>query len=467
MLDLPPNFEVTDTHARICALSAYLSPALSSSSVAYAFGVCIKPAGLTRFAADIKNLLEHGFLQRDAQGFANSLTFTMDCSSDVQAGIQISGNDGQVKAKRNRLNVVSYDYLWDVAGMKAAYKALDIADEKNLTRQALQSGAKTAEGVVKLLAKGDNVLAQRGLIALTSPYENALMRVWQNAIAKMSIMRRDVEQLSRIHQAVKEGLFSHFTAASLDERSRLSSLFQTFLLNLVKELNTPSNEPVKARIIRCLPEENEKMRAYIESDGCTWEKAAEVSARDLLSIYNGIKSSRFTVKDADELFRHLLDAKIAASSHVVQVSYDFEVLPEYDDSMEKLVHEKEFRDATIQWIKSTLFPDSQVELVLPRFSARTSFATLRKNLFESLHAQIDGDKPESPAMQLAKQELDNYFISQLFAHHPKLFAHFGKSATANIQFAYYPDPVTTQLAVCMIDGLKVSRLDDTEWEIIA
>ncbi len=334
MLDLPADTQVTDVHARTCALSACLAQVVKTSidsDVTESFGQMLKRTNLARFLCDINDLLANGCLERAVDGHDESQSFGLDTNNQVLETPLKVASDGSITSHWFAKNYK----IWQVHGIIAACNALGISKE-DMPKEIIEVLAalpKTSfDGKRFSVTPKDLILALAGVgeaeedyedlseeacFAFTSVYENPLLRSWQNALTQMAHFRPNLVLTARVHHAVQEALFSHFTSDSKREQKRIAKIFTEVLANLNKELTESSPKSaadLQALVIKVLPQDGlelEPITAFVNSE--VFAKAVtpslapiSPSVSDLVKTYGGSQTQRFTAKNAQDVLASLL-----------------------------------------------------------------------------------------------------------------------------------------------------------------
>ncbi len=523
MLDLADDTELCDAHAKECLLSACLSQVVQSpidDEVSPIFGQLLKQVNLPRFMSDINTLLETGCLTREIEGHPKIVPFTLDGnSSPLQKQLSISSNGSITDRWGVKAGLTANDRLWQVHGIIAACEAMGIEDLEAAVKEALaliggESPSRrfntTPKAVIAAMAKGDEAASTEGFIAFTNTYENPLLCGWKGALTAMATIRPRAEQLARVHHAVTETLFSHFTSQDIHERAALGGIYTGFKKNLQTSLATtaPSNtKSFQELVLKALPESEKELpqiktiQALIKSHAFAkdvslkfdpkktpWDSVVRADALSFTKTYMGSENGRFEPKSAHGLFAALLDyskqlqnsAKGFLSSPQQALVFDathsafanekkrafwntYE--KQADAVMQEAVRNAEDREAIYSWIKETILDANFREEFandVAGIGQKITFADFRQSMHNILGHYIQGD-----GLALANAELDMRLVSLLFSKRNDLFVPFATSTWemdgVTPQFCFYPDPIDKTVVIGMIRGDTLVRLNQNDW----
>ncbi|MCE5293436.1 MAG: hypothetical protein LLF94_02325, partial [Chlamydiales bacterium] len=525
-----PRFEIRikDADARTCALAAYLADAGAAS-----FSQALKAANLPRFMADVNSLITTGALSRNVAGFENAVEFAVDGrSSPLLAKTSVSSNgsitDGWGAFVTKPLSIVGLnvenDKLWQMHGIIAACKAMDIVNVETATKEALESlGFKVSslrdkdskrryeavpQDIIYAMADDDEVKAKQGCIAFTSTYDNTFHCALQNAYEEMRTLRARSSHLARVHSAVREVLFDKFVSKDLHEQVALRAVFAEFLDTLqsdLEEIKVTDAKSFKDLVIKALPEIEEgkvepaqvtAVKALVQTDAFTeavgqkfdanhfpWNVVPVGTASDFVRVYDDSKVLPFEPKSALGLFGILVNKlKTVQAGNVVYLTS-----PQH--ALEFIGNPKAFEDTPkASWDASIKQAKAIMEQEVKKVEVRTSCIKAMGELIGDFYRDIPkkiGQKPtfeefrskllpnelaailEDVSTEPYHAELDNLITNFLYEKQKDLFVPFARTTTPVdgqvIEFCFFADPITSTVAIAMIRDNKVTRVDQTEW----
>lgn len=209
LLERPPNFIISDTHAKrsgLMTLLSHLRQGNSGSCFATYVAIEMMSSSLERCLADFSEILHKSKLTRKVNGIKVEFPFLMKVSSSVSNQSITIQRNGYLDLKKS-INCG----LWRVPGILAACKAIGVQDPTsiilsclrelfptghtssnititvhNLLKEIVQQAIKKEK---KLSMEGIAVLQERALLAYEGQTHNLLLRMWENAIANTAEAR--------------------------------------------------------------------------------------------------------------------------------------------------------------------------------------------------------------------------------------------------------------------------------------
>lgn len=519
MLDLTDDSEVSYTEAKMCALSAALSQVVHTAvdnDTSVIFGQLLKQANLARYMSDMNTLLETGCLEREVDGQNRNLILSITGNSSPLQKIISTSVNGSITDHY----VAKNDRIWQVEGIIDACLAMGIHNVEEACKSALKTlgGEKparrfsiTSEQLILKMAQDDKKLAQMGNLAFTAAYENLLVRAWQNTLNSMATVRPRAQYVARMYQAVREVLFSHFTAKDIHERAALESIFSHFVTGLQSNLTTEritSPKALQELVIKALPQAEldrpqvktvvdlVKTNTFIQNvsqkyDAVKkpWDVKLDVDLLGLAKTYGGQATLRFEPKSALGLFANIVEqapsiqkdasAFLASPQGVLKITTPVHeafskaqarafwdtIQDKTNAIMTTMTREEETRQQVYTWIQENILHADHAEEFakdVTNIRAKLTFDEFRDEVHAGIENFIQGD-----GLALAKRELDNFFATLLTKKDGTLVIPFATSTKdldgQSCTFCLYPDPVSKRIALGMIRGDSLLRLNQSEW----
>lgn len=499
--------DVTDTQAKVAALSCCLAPVVKSTvdnDLALQFATTLRKTNLKHFVEVVRTVIETGTLSRYVDGFQRQVAFTLTSkSSPLMATIQTTRNGSIEDRWFSGVGATKNARLWEVPGIINAAKAMGIEDVKGATEKALQAliPEEAAKALVKtprhsvtaydVISKmGDN--AALGAAAFTATYENPLMRGILNVLTDMATIRGRSHQVARVFHAVQDELHQRVQPKTLEERAQLRTLFRDFLARFGNSLKSGVVATEKMAVEALGAEERlQNVAEYFKSlafkDVCKTDVV--MNPADLVRVYQGSTSCYFTPKSAVGLFGLLreevdrlpkdavsyltTDKMVLEFVHTDNVFTESQARPLWDDyqteadaQMNTIVQAPDVQQDVYSWIKANLIAADQAELfddAVLTLNRLPTFADFHAKMHETLDMLISDEIVRAQALE----ELDSYLVTKLYAAKPHLFALFAKATTKvegqDVSLVFYPDTLLSQPAVGMLVNGTIRRLDQQEW----
>lgn len=525
MLGRVKDHPVTDLDAKVCVLSSYLSDValtVASSPDVASIAKLLKKVRFDCCVSDNNALLATGKMTRAISGYSEPVVFTVrGTNAALDAAIKLR-TDG-VFAK---VNYWSNAYLWNSQGVILALRAMDVADadvQKTVLAALKKLGEEynakqlttTVDEVLETIAGDDKEKLELGRLAFSCYYENGLDATWKKALISMANLRPEAQIAARILHVVQERLMLPVATSTIHQRANLAKVFEDIrnsLVDNIGDLRFDHNDDLKKIAQACLSdalEENEHLEESVKEAltqfvnstdfAAKFGKAPNVNPLMFLQTYFGTKAGvkiadayallkqlvahakELQAKAAEELRTFIASPKIAlefAPEHGVFKAEDMDTfLLESStvayNSWDETVISNEDSQEIITWMKNHIYTSDDVaefealaKDALPRLSLKDARTYITTDLFNKLS---DADAAK------ASHEFDNFLVSKFYETRQNLVIPFGngayKAGDHDVKFCFFADPIDQKLAVGMVHGNTLIRLnqteavDDKEWEI--
>lgn len=246
-LELPPDHQLADIHAKQTALAALLSHKRqlpSGACFAEALAIELLSSHLEQCLDDFVELLKSGKLTRKVDGINMDFPFLIS-QVDVNLNHVVSINKkGQIESVLG-----SSSYLWEAPGIKAACLSIGIKDFKNAIQKILQTGFFAENASLNLFSKftikkilqalvldvhedcSDKEttlmpLLPKACFCFESQISNPLLEVWKNSIAGMAEAQESALVKSSVLNSASHALKIDFIDLTADQKKIKAKLYE-------------------------------------------------------------------------------------------------------------------------------------------------------------------------------------------------------------------------------------------------